>query len=44
MWFNLLPWTVVDDGQGYQLEVFKDVSVGWGWALVLDKQKMEILS
>lgn len=28
MWFNLLPWTVLGDGQGHQLEVFKVVL--WG--------------
>lgn len=42
MWLNLLPWTV-DDEQGHQLEVFKDVSVGWGWALVFGKEKLEIM-
>lgn len=43
MWFNLLLWTAVDDGQGHQLEVFKDVSVEWGWALILGKENMEIV-
>lgn len=28
MWFNLLPWTVLGDGQGHQLEVFKVVCGG----------------
>lgn len=42
MWFNLPPWTV-DEEQGHQLEVFKDVSVGWGWALVSGKEKIEIM-
>lgn len=28
MWFNLLPWTVLGDGQGHQLQVFKVVCGG----------------